>query len=377
MSILLKQNYVPVLRLKKGEYLALAELATDVSERICPHFVVPPPSERDPEQRRVLTPDEIVHESGQRVGRHWPLRPCMLDARHLFGVLGDADSERWLPRLFEIARDANAVAIPTFTLADIEGEALLGIRRAIEVGSIGMALRLSLRDLGDTNLRARVHRACLKLALKPDDCILILDLSNADLSSPELVGEAFVAYYQQVSEIGLWGRVVVEATSYPEVNPAPAGGEVFLPRNEWLAWKHAATVDGIIRANLMFGDFAADSAKFSFSANQITAIRHYRYSAEAGWLVVRAPKDDKVAPAMARLASLIVNSEHFAGAGFSKADRVLFDGAQGAAGPGNASTWRQINTGHHVTRVVSDLGPFHAYRVRRGSEPVTQGSLFG
>lgn len=377
MSNLFLQTYTPVLRLKQGEYLALTELAADVSGRVFPHFVLPPPSERDPEKRRLMTPEEIVVESGQRVGRHWALRPCMIDPRYLFSVLGEEEGANWLPRLFRIARDSHATATPTFSLAEIEGAALPGVRAAIDVAGQGLAIRLLLRDLGDPTLKTRLQGACLKVALKPHECLLVLDLSDADLDTPGLIGEAIVAYYQQVMEIGLWARPILEATSYPEANPAGPSGEVLLPRNEWQAWKHASALDTMVKANLMYGDFVADSAKFSFANAPISAIRHYRYSTSHHWYVVRAAKDDRSASSMARLADSVVSSPHFAGAGFSRADAILLETARGTAGPGNSSTWRKLNTGHHITRVVTDLGAYHSYEIAHAAyEPEAQGSLF-
>lgn len=95
--------YVPVLRLKQGEYLALTEIAPDISARIRPHFVIPPLGEPDPEKGRSLDIGELVPNSGYRVGRYWPLRPCFLDARFLFSALGEVESTDWLPRLYETA----------------------------------------------------------------------------------------------------------------------------------------------------------------------------------------------------------------------------------------------------------------------------------
>ncbi len=80
--------YSPVLRLKQGEYSALGKLPLDILARLLPFFVIPPPKERDPELHRALTASELVLLPGQRLGRHWPLRPCMVDARYLFKKLG-------------------------------------------------------------------------------------------------------------------------------------------------------------------------------------------------------------------------------------------------------------------------------------------------
>jgi hypothetical protein len=58
---------------------------------------------------------------------------------------------------------------------------------------------------------------------------------------------------------------------------------------------------------------------------------------------------------MQRVCRNIVDSGHFAGASFSAADSYIFRTANNDDGPGNATTWRQINTTHHITRAVVDI----------------------
>lgn len=365
------QSYVATVRLKQGEYLALSETSSDVAERLLPHFVLPPPKDRDPEKGRVLTTDEIVYENGLRVGKYWPFRTCLLDPRFLFKRLGTSEAKVWLPRLFRTAANSNARAIPVCTLADLEGDRLQAFQAITNPGDVGVALRLTLRDLGDERLQNRVHAALLKIVALPSQCILVLDLSGADFSATESVAEFIVGAFQRVFEIGRWRRIVTTATSYPEKNPAEENGEVLLQRNEWDAWNIAVNHDSVIRQNLMYGDFAADSSKFVFSGGT-TPIRHYRYTSEKGWFVVRGSKSIELKATMVDVATRIVKSRHFLGKNFSTADRFIFETANGAAsGPGNAMIWRKVNTIHHLTLIIRDLGRVYGYKIRELAEAET------
>lgn len=122
--------YVPALRLKQGEYRGLQRLATDVADKIVPRLVVPPPKERDPEKHRLLTKDEIVHETGRRIADHWKMRDAFLDVSFLFSEFGDAECTEWLPRMFDVARKANAQPIPVIGLADALGPRAAAFRLA-------------------------------------------------------------------------------------------------------------------------------------------------------------------------------------------------------------------------------------------------------
>lgn len=371
--------YSPVLRLKQGEYTALGQLPLDILARLFPLFVIPPPKERDPELQRALTASELVLIPGQRLGRHWPLRPCMFDPRYLFKKLGVDTATEWLPQLFRVAIGAHAQPILVSDLWTIEGSAFDAIDTVVRDITHNLALRITLDDLTRDDLRKRIHAELLKLALKSQECILILDFGKAEMSNPEAVSDILLAEFQKVMEFGVWGQVIWHATSYPEKNPATPGQLVELPRNEWLAWGRAIDLDSELRKNLMYGDFAADSAKFSFSSGGIAPISHYRYSTPRNWVTVRASDVGRDEDAMKEVATRLVASVHFAGRTFSLGDKYISDTARDKDGPGNATTWRKVNTIHHLTRVVTDLGPQRGYEIveREDVPEPEQTDLFG
>jgi hypothetical protein len=197
--------YSPVLRLKKGEYTALGQLPLDILGRLFPLFVIPPPKERDPELQRALTASELVLIPGQRLGRHWPLRPCMFDPRYLFKKLGVDTAIEWLPQLFRVAIGAHARPILVSDLRTVEGSAFDAVETVVRNITHNLALRITLDDLTRGDLRKRIHAELLKLALKPQECILIMDFGKAEMSNPEAVSDILLAEFQKVMDFGVWG----------------------------------------------------------------------------------------------------------------------------------------------------------------------------
>lgn len=372
------QSYSSVLRLKEGECKSFAELTTAVCDRLLPHFVLPPPQDRDPELKRILQPNEIIHTYARRIGTHWPYRTCLVDPRFLLGKIQDIHTTEWLSQLFRFISTFEARAIPVATLADLEGLHSAAFRKVIEQQGHGLAIRLILEDINRADLAPRIHKLLLKLVLKPSECVLIMDLSDADLTITTVAAEVIVGAYQTVMEAGLWRRTLFQATSYPEKNPALPNDNALFARSDWLAWLAAVQLDSKLKGNLCFGDFGADSAKFVFKSGTPLPIRHYRYSTKDSWLVVRGDKTLAAQEAMRRVASRLVDSGHFAGRNFSKADAQIEDTRDGLVGPGSATTWRKLNTIHHLTRVVHDLGDIHGYEipVAASASPTKQPTLF-
>ncbi|KCV59289.1 beta domain protein [Bordetella bronchiseptica 99-R-0433] len=59
---------------------------------------------------------------------------------------------------------------------------------------------------------------------------------------------------------------------------------------------------------------------------------------------------------MKNVCERVVASAQFSSASFSEADERIYEIAHGGAGKtGSATTWRQWNTTHHITRVVADV----------------------
>lgn len=349
--------YVPALRLKQGEYRGLQRLASDVADKIIPRLVVPPPKERDPEKHRLLTKDEIVHETGHRIAHHWKMRAAFLDVRFLFAEFGEAECVEWLPKIFDVARNAHAQPIPVVGLADSLGPRAAAFCQSLATETeTKVAIRVESGEI-DRDIRNRLMAAMSALGVNPERCAVLADFSDADFSDALAVAGIAQAALEDLQGIGRWRHVVFQGTNYPEDNPADSNGDAVVPRNEWLAWKAAVKLDEGSPEHLIFGDYGADSAKFEFKkASGGIPIRHYRYTTPDSWLVVRGSAEGQAEAVMRGVCERILRSGKFAGRGFSSADEYIFRTAKGWDGPGNGSTWREINTTHHITRVVRDIG---------------------
>jgi hypothetical protein len=371
--------YVPALRLKQGEYRGLQRLAPDIANKIVPRLVVPPPKERDPEKQRILTKDEIVYETGRRIANHWIMRDAFLDVRFLFREFGESECRDWLPRMFDVARKANAKPIPVVSLADALGLRAVAFRQALATeGATKVAIRIESGEI-DNELASRLAVAMSALGLTPGDCTILADFADADFSDATAVANIAQAALEDLQGIGRWGQVVFQGTNYPEVNPAEPDDSAVVPRNEWLAWKEAIKLDGSSQEHLVFGDYGADCAKFEFKkASGGIPIRHYRYTTPDSWLVVRGSAAGQAEAVMRGVCERILKSGKFAGRGFCSADDFIFKTVKGWDGPGNGSTWREINTAHHITRVVRDIGGIKGMSFTETifADPADQPSLF-
>jgi hypothetical protein len=337
--------YHPALRFKQGEYLALARIAPPMQRLIEPFLIIPPPKERDPETARVPTLDEIGHLTGERIARYWPLYRAYLDTQHVAASLGDEG----LVRLWRTARGTNPRLVPVVPASELGRPLYRGL---LVEARPRAAIHLPFEEMDPDALRSGLR----SLGCVAEDCVVFLDFTGAVLD-PELATDVVSGALADLAEIAPWSRIVFQASNYPKSNPAEDGGQAVVPRHEWSVFHAAVRECQVPPERLGYSDFAADCGHITFKAGKgCRPIPHIRYTAPANTLVIRAAKEGSQDEGMRDVLRRLLSSGQFTGPGHSYADRRMWEAAEGRASTGNASTWREWNIAHHLTRVMRDLG---------------------
>jgi hypothetical protein len=350
-----KVLYSPALRMKTGELNGVRELAQDVAAYIVPRFIVPPLSERDDTQPDLFalgsTPDV-----GGLLARYWVGRRAFIDVTYLIDEAGRDDIGEWLPKIFTRARGLNIRCVPLAMLHDLGKTETAAFKDSIDhQESLKFCICVSSGDMVSIEFGAALNLALEEIGLSPRDCAVIADFSDSDFSQPENVAPIISAALELLQELGEWRHIIFQGTHYPETNPATQGSSVLCPRNEWAAWRQAVRFDPTTADHMIFGDYGADSAKIVFGGAGGIAIRHYRYTTDTAWFIVRGTKTGSDKEIMQNVCNRIITSAYFADPNFSSADAYIYRTANKLDGPGNSTMWRQINTTHHITRVVTDV----------------------
>jgi hypothetical protein len=358
--------YVPALRIKAGELMGVRELASDIADRIVPRMIVPPSGERDKElETRLFESDTFPDISGS-LSAHWAQRDVLVEATHLVNEFGRDRMGLWLPKMFDTARKAQVRAIPLVALGNLLADDVKAYKAALDQNSaLRFGLVVSSGDMAGAEPIKQGLGKLEDLGLTPEQCMVIADFHDADLSQPDFVAPVIGGVLDTLQSIANWQQIVFQGTNYPEKNPAEPGCYQMVPRNEWIAWRRAVSFDPQTADHMIFGDYAADCAKLAFGAGGGAAIPHYRYATIDAWLVQRGLANGTHQTNMRKVCQDILGSGKFAGRTFSWADEYIYRTAKEGGGPGNAKDWRAINTTHHITRVVTDIGVVRGVQFRQ------------
>ena len=371
-------TYSPALRLKTGETRGLRDLTPTIADFVRPRLIVPPSKERSPNE--LLFSDlSKTPDVSRCLSETWIGRPAMLDTTYIMEEFGRECAIDWLPPLLKSSRSRGIPLIPCGTVGNI-----VALRDAFgqsidRHAETKMSIVVQLSDIDDPELSKRLTSVPRSLELKPEDCTVIADFTGSDFSDPVIAAPVVQFTLEMLQDHSPWHSIIFQGSHYPETNPAPKdGGNMCWARNEWHAWCLAVGFERNTPSNMIFGDYAADCSKIDFGANFGRAIEHIRYAAGSEWLVERSAPKGSTRARMHGVYGNVVESGKFCGRGFSSADAYIEDAANDIAAPhGDAKTWRQLNTTHHITHVVNDIAMVRGIHIeRRVEEPQRQTSLF-
>lgn len=369
--------YSCALRAKNGEWDALSRLREDVASRVLPRMIVPPAKDRD-ERQGLMFRDQGFLGISTFLRSRWTYRPALIDPTYVLDEFGRDTIGHWFTLAIKNAGREGTTIIPCVTLRDLLTSFPAEFVRCVAASHGYFGIVISMAEADDSVELERLADWIKSANFASDRCIAILDFAGADFSDASAVAQVLAATAQSIDDFGPWLQIVFQGSNYPTRNPASPGGKITVARNEWRAFNEAQTLMKDIGSPVIYGDYGADSSQIEFKKAGSRAWPHLRYATDGDWLVVRGAEDVSFAEAMRSVSKAICGSPEFAGSGFSEADRQIALIAAGRSGPGTPTDWRAMNMGHHITRVVADLGKRGGFTVTRLAEQVfaEQGTFF-
>ena len=379
MSKVTELLYSPALRMKTGELNGVSKLAPDVADHILPRFIVPPSGKRDDAAPLLMDLDRMPDISVPLAGA-WQHRPALIDASYVLSEFGGDQVMRWLPEMFRRARAKEVMAIPAAYLEDIEHYADAYKASIDKSAPIKFGVIVTSDEISEVGLSIRTRSLLERLDISASDSVVVVDFANVEFSEPEIVAPIIGFSLETLQEVGLWQKIIFQGSHYPDKNPAPReGGFEVVARNEWVAWRLAVKFDPNTADHMVFGDYAADCSKIEFGDGGGKPICHVRFTIGENWRVERGPVGDKDRESMHKVYNAIVQNVDFPGADFSQADAYIATAAFDLAAPhGNGTTWRQLNTTHHITQIVRDIAKVRGINIKPfpASKPAKTETLF-
>jgi hypothetical protein len=346
-----ERHYVPILRWKGAERIAIQKLAPDVKDLMTPLIeIVPKDFTKVPAQARAK---QLAESWG------WQRR-FFVD----FHQLEQGSVPMAVGRFLQEARKYRLKPVFTAPLA-MDDPVLEAIRSVVNQESSGFALRLDAYELRQANMQRRIMALLASLSLTPEEVDLIVDFGIVSEVHP-----SFGSFLNALPELTRWRSLTACSGAFPrDLSEMEKNHQYEIPRHDWNAWRDCAS-NGAVRIPT-FGDYTIQHPVFEENEGQLRNFSaSIRYASERVWVIMRGQgvhTDDGPGYAQYPAQALLLSERaEFKGESFSFGDGYIKAMSCHGTKTGGPKEWLAAGINHHVTLTVRQLA--QVFVVANGNE---------
>lgn len=354
----MKNNfYLPILKSKQGEFVALSKLSPLQMEFIAPLFEVTPLEWDHAERKKPRTWEEHLDSFCKKFVTKWKRNNCFIDTSLLNWE--DEDNTYRISYIFDnlSAHKLLPVPVSSLTTSIAFDKAFKYILKQYNINEI--ALRVNSGVVTDPEFENKIIELLTDLQIKPQNTHLIFDLEEPDFSEPEDFVDSLISILEDFPFLSEWRTFTIAGTSFPSSSTIKEGTWAF-NRNEWKFYQ--SLIRKLKTTNyergINYGDYSiVNPTYFEFNPKIMSASANIRYTHNDQWIVAKgkALKNKTAYTQYIALASTIVASKYYLGEKFSDGDSHLAKCVRREEGPGSPSIWIWVGNNHHFTKVLQDL----------------------
>jgi hypothetical protein len=337
-------TYVPILKGKKGEFLALKHASAEVQSQIRPVMEIVPDSEVATFCTHAVdsTPDGMV---------------LSVDCSALSGTNASrVDIGGPMMRVGESLGQRQVAMCPVFRITDTQ-EMLIEVAAVMNLHEQGGCLRASSLDVSQGLLEGEHIRNLLRvLRVDPEEIDLLIDAGPVQSEDSRHVRVGEVTESLERLAPWPWRRICVAAGAFPfNLSGFPRGRATPVKREDALLW--ADVTEKWQTRRLDFADFGVTHPRMP-ARSRGAPHPNMRYTSDINWQVFVYAKRRRGNDDFFVLSRDLVDSPYWpsSGARTSWGDERLLECAERERPrAGGGTEWRAWATSHHLAAVTSRL----------------------
>lgn len=367
------KHYVPIIRWKEAERLALRGLGRKERARMTPLIEVTPKALAS---KGLSSPKDVDRGLGKvavEIVKDWGDGPLFIDLGLIEQGIRASGGTHPLKVLFE---DGNRRFLPSFipvTALDRDAAYQDAVKSVVAQDRLGLCLRIRGPELLRPGLPGEVDRLLMVIGLEYEDIDVVVDYGIVDDASPN-----FAEACQRLPNLFRWRTFTIVSGAFPEDLRGMTPGEHELPRRDWQAWRDQVTARPLLPRLPSYGDYVIAHPVFKEPRPGLNPSASIRYAAEDYWVIMRgeAIRNDD-GPGLLQYpanASLLCDHLEFRGEDFSSGDRYIKKmaeelGKNGSGCTGSLKTWLQAGVNHHLTLTVRQISSLFDSSVGSAPQP--------
>ena len=353
--------YVPIIKWRQGEYLALDRLEDVIKNNVKPLIEIPPIEWDFEKSILAKTIDAHLSRFANRFHNKWEGRSAYVDFNLLdssYRLIGNIHPVTYIfSELNKLGEKAIPVTSPYRELPYQKA-----IKDVIDKDGKEVCFRLSFKDLIKINISSEIDNLAHTLGVKPSHIDLVLDLDSPNFNPITSFANVLKNSVNKIANIKNFKSLTLISTAFPKSMGEVKRGYQTVKRSEWdlyLEYCSNLKADDVIP---QFGDYAiAHPVLPQQDMRLLKPSASLRYTIDNAWWIGKGTNvRDNGFEQYREICKSIVNSPHFCGEKYSRGDAYIKDCSDGTGSTGNLPVWRWVGTNHHITKVVNDLASFGA-----------------
>jgi hypothetical protein len=353
---MISKFYMPVLKTKQGEFLALSLVNPSIQGYIVPLIEVTNIEFDNEENTSPKTIEEHLDIVTRRIAKKWGRSNAFLDSHLVNGTSPHGIN----PVNYIYNRLSSGIALPSPVLRLSTPENIkTAIREVMSEQSLTeVAIRVLIGDIMVQDFSKKIQELLDYFSLGASTVHMILDLAGADFSNSEDFTDSILDQVRDFPEFLNWKSFTICGGSFPKTNLLKAG-ENTVPRGEWTFYKKlvAKLESQEFNRHINYGDYGIIApGHFKFDFKKMDRSANIRYTHDDIWFVVKGNSIKLNGNEQyIGLAKDIAKSDYYQGEHFSDGDSHLKKATLKGGKAGNTTVWKKVGFNHHFAKVMADL----------------------
>lgn len=356
-------QYVPLLRFKESEKLALKWLSIEDRLKVTPLFDLSPNlieqhtkngnGGNDSNQKPICC-ETVFSKVVEDILACWGRLPFFIDYELLEGLI---TYNRKNHPVNSLCRAATSENLPMIMATGLNRSSTyqMAVKEYCQKSNKGLCLRLTSQDLKDTQLDTKIQNLLSYFGIDYQQVDLLIDL--------KLISQNAVKYQdiiEGVPQIMSWRTFTVASGAFPkDLSELEKNQQHEIPRSDWQYWFQQINEFKVKRLPA-FSDYTIQHPIYDFTPVQNPNISaSIRYTSDDYWVIMRGEglrNDNSSGYAQYWAnAQLLTERDEYCGEGFSGGDDYISYVASQIQITGNPRTWLRAGINHHIVYTVRQL----------------------
>lgn len=344
-----REKYVPILKCKAGEFIALAKLPDSLKNETVPIADLVPVHNKKSFVEHIKSSIGYIKSWGNE-------RLLYIDGYMLQDTDLTMGRKKYMEYIFdELRKNGNNVIPVVSNISNLEY--LEQVKNIIEKDGKGVCLRVFVNR--ELNINDEIERTIQRLGININQIDLLIDLQSVENLKIEEIYTWQKDILLNLVYSSSWRSLFLAGSSFPiNLIKLSANQIHIIPRKHWLAWKQLINKKEIERIPT-YSDYGISHPLIAEVEGIPNASASIRYTYESEYYIYRGSGTRQQGfEQFYDLSESLMNSNEFYGTEHCAGDRYINICGTKKEKPGSLKTWRWVGTCHHLTVVINQLRQF-------------------